>query len=95
MKKLYVKIREKIQSFKDKRLKRRVLYGKRTIFGKRKEDGLIKRYEYNYQTEQILEQWIIKRIVEGNTNRRKELAEKQAKIKEMKDFIDYLKKEKL
>jgi len=53
--------------------------------------GLIKRYEYQYETELILEQWIIKSILDGKVERRKELTEKQAAIKEELSFINYLK----
>ncbi len=51
---------------------------------------LLKRYLHDYEVELILEQWIIKRILDGQTARRKELAEKQARIKEMEMFINYL-----
>lgn len=53
---------------------------------------MIKNYERNHQVEILLEQWIVKKILDGNTDRRKELAEKQARIKEMGEFIKYLKK---
>ena len=52
---------------------------------------LIHDYEINYQVELLLEQWVVKSILEGNTDRRKELAEKQSRIKEMAGFIKYLK----
>lgn len=84
MNKLLEKLRDKIQAIKDYRLKRKVLRGRR---------GLIRRYEYQLQTEMILEQWVIQNILDGKVERRKELAEKQAQIKEITEFIKYLKKQ--
>lgn len=92
MKKLFEKLLEKTQKIKEKRIKKIVLYGRKNIFGKIKERGMIRDYERRYQAELILEQWIIQKILEGKTNRRKELAEKQAEIKEIKEFVKYLKK---
>lgn len=43
----------------------------------------------DYEVELVLEQWIIKRILDGQVARRPELAEKQQRLKEIKLFIDY------
>jgi len=56
--------------------------------------NLIKRYEEQFELEIILEQWIIKRVLDGNVSRRKELVEKQSAIKEIKTFINWLKEQK-
>ena len=56
--------------------------------------NLIKKYEEQFDLEIILEQWIIKRILDGNVSRRKELVEKQSAIKEIKSFINWLKEQK-
>ena len=74
------KLYEKIKGLEEWRVKRKI----------RKK--MIENYTQNYQVETILEQWIIKRILDGAVERRKELAEKQARIKEMGAFISYLKK---
>jgi hypothetical protein len=50
---------------------------------------LIRRYKYDYEVELILEKWIIKRILDGQTSRRPELAEKQQRLKEIKMFLEY------
>ena len=55
---------------------------------------LIKKYEEQFELEIILEQWIIKRVLDGNVSRRKELVEKQSAIKEIKTFINWLKEQK-
>ena len=52
---------------------------------------LLRKYKYDYQLNLLLEQWIIKRILDGQVERRKELSEMQAKIKEMGLFINYFK----
>jgi len=70
---------EKLYKF---RLKRKVL--KRMIL----------HYQDRFEQALILEQWIIKRILDGQTERRKELAEKQAEIKETIAFIKFLKEYK-
>ena len=74
--------------------KLRILYDKIREWGLKKwvHRRMIKDYQKMYQVELLLEQWIIKRILEGNTDRRKELAEKQARIKEITSFINYLNK---
>jgi len=79
MKKLFEKIRERLQEVREWRIKRNAI---------RK---LIHDYEINYQVELLLEQWIVKSILNGSTERRKELAGKQSRIKEMAGFINYLK----
>lgn len=49
--------------------------------------GYLKRLEI----ELLMEDWITKRIMEGQTGRRDELVKKQAEIQELKLFIDYIK----
>jgi len=83
MKKLLENIRNKINWYREKTLKRKA------------RDKMIKDYEMNVQGELILEQWVIKRILDGHTGRREELAKKQAQIKETSEFINYLKKTKI
>ena len=53
---------------------------------------LARRYEYDYELELLNEKWIIKRIQDGQVQRRKELAEKQARIQEIELFIKFLNK---
>lgn len=73
-----IKIFEFINKFNSWRLKRKI------------KKVLIKRYIHDYEVELVLEQWIIKRIMDGQTARRKELAEKQSRIKEMEMFINFM-----
>jgi len=54
--------------------------------------SLLKTYRFEIEIDKILEKWITKRILEGQQGRRKELIEKQNRIKETKLFIDFLKK---
>jgi len=56
--------------------------------------SMIKYYNDKYQQALILEAWIIKRVLDGQTERRKELTEKQAEIKEISSFIKFLKEYK-
>ncbi len=53
---------------------------------------MLKQYDNMLVVELIMEDWITKRILDGQRNRRKELVEKQDRIKEMNLFIEYLKK---
>jgi hypothetical protein len=56
---------------------------------------LIGRYELQYETELILEQWIIHCITERKQlERREELNKKQGTINEIRSFITYLKLQK-
>lgn len=56
---------------------------------------LIHRYELQYETELILEQWIIQAITERKQlERREELSKKQGAVNEIKSFIEYLKLQK-
>jgi len=66
-----------LEQFKNWRIKRKVI------------KNLIRRYKMDYEVELVLEQWIIKRILDGQVARRPELAEKQQRLKEIKLFIDY------
>jgi len=59
-------------------------FTRRTVLKK-----LIKYYEEQYETELLMEEWIIKRILDGQKERRKELQEKQAKIKEIEQYLDF------
>jgi predicted component of type VI protein secretion system len=49
----------------------------------------LEHYKDQYELNLQLEQWISKRIRDGNVDRRKELSEMQAKIKEIKLFLNY------
>jgi hypothetical protein len=71
------KIKEFLHQIKVNRLKKKTL------------KLLIYKYEGDLEVELLLEKWIMKRILDGQLPRRKELAEKQARIKEMRLFIDY------
>ena len=64
---------------------------------------LLKRHDRNklwrrrvvdYELDLINEKWLIKRIKEGQSPRRKELAECQARIKEIDNFIKWLEQQK-
>jgi SNF2 family DNA or RNA helicase len=70
-------IKALLEQFNNRRLKRKVI------------KSLIKRYQMDYEVELVLEQWIIKRILDGQVARRPELAEKQQRLKEIKLFIEY------
>ena len=48
-------------------------------------------FEERLETELLNEKWIIKRILDGQTERRKELSSKQAEIKELQLIITYFK----
>ncbi len=78
-----MKITKRLSDFFDSRNKKKI--------EKKVRKSLIKKYLYDLEVELCLEQWIIKRILDGQTERRKELAEKQARIKEIRLFIDYFK----
>jgi len=52
---------------------------------------LVKRREFDYEIELLNEEWIVKRIQDGQTGRRKELTECQARIKELDMFIKHFK----
>ncbi len=54
--------------------------------------NLYKNYKQRLEIEKIMEDWITKRIIEGQTQRREELLRKQAEINELSLFIDYLRK---
>ncbi|MFA6077349.1 MAG: hypothetical protein WC735_04735 [Candidatus Paceibacterota bacterium] len=71
------KVLNKLEEFNNWRIKRKVL------------NRLVRRYKMDYEVELVLEQWIIKRILDGQVARRPELAEKQQRLKEIKLFIDY------
>lgn len=79
MKKPFKSIKEFFDKIKIDRRKRKV------------KKVLVDKYEHDYEVELLLEEWIIKRILDGATERRKELAEKQARLKEMKLFINHFK----
>jgi hypothetical protein len=52
---------------------------------------LIKKFRFDYELELLNEKWIIKRIQDGQTFRRKELTEKQNRIREIEMFVEFLK----
>jgi len=54
--------------------------------------GLVRKYEYLQAVNELLEEWITKRILEGQQGRRKELQDKQNEIRETAEFIKFLKK---
>ena len=83
MKKYYEKLRIWLSIRRERRIKKAIL------------KKMIRNYEQNYQVEILLEEWIVKKILNGKVERRKELAEKQARIKEMSEFIEHLKKLKI
>lgn len=58
----------------------------------RAKRNLLKKYLYMLEVERMMEEWITKRIVEGQSGRREELKQKRAQIRETKEFINYLKK---
>jgi hypothetical protein len=53
---------------------------------------LIRKYEGDLIIATILETWITKRILEGQTKRRGELNKKRGEIEEIKLFLEFLKK---
>jgi hypothetical protein len=53
---------------------------------------LAHRYRSDLENSKILEEWITKRIIEGQKGRREELQKMQARISELKRFIKHLKK---
>ena len=67
----------------------------RKIIAIRCKRKLLKRRTFDYELELINEKWIIKRIQDGQVQRRKELQECQARIKEIDMFIKFLKNEKI
>jgi len=64
------------------------------IIKKYARNKLWKRRVIDYEVEIINEKWLIKRIQDGQTPRRKELAECQARIKEIDMFIKWLEQQK-
>ena len=72
-------IQELFKKFKEKKLKKRVF--KRYML----------HFEERLETELLNEKWIIKRILDGQTERRKELSAKQAEIKELQLIVTYFK----
>ena len=65
------------------------------IFKKLRRKNVIREFRQGYEKrleiELLMEDWITKRIMEGKTERRDELIRKQAEIKELKLFVEYLK----
>lgn len=51
----------------------------------------IRHFEERLETELLNEKWIMKRILDGQTSRREELANKQAEIKELQLIVTYFK----
>lgn len=49
------------------------------------------KYAFETEVEIIMEEWITKRILEGQKGRRDELTEKRSKIEELKKFQEFLK----
>ena len=52
---------------------------------------LISHYEEELETNKLMEKWVIKKILEGQLDRRKELADKQALIKDMERYLEFFK----
>jgi len=53
---------------------------------------LIRRYKYLLEVNKVLEEYVTTRVIDGETNRRKELVEKQKEIAEMNRLIDFFKR---
>ena len=53
---------------------------------------LIKRYRNVNETNKILEQWIMKRILDGQNGRKEELANKRLEIEEAQLMVEFIKK---
>jgi len=54
--------------------------------------NLLSKYREEYEIHNILEKWIAARILSGRSDRREELNEKQALIKETEEFMGFLKR---
>ena len=72
-------IKNLIKKYKQNRFKKKII------------DSLVKNYEIQLETNKILEAWITERILGGQTGRRQELEKKQQEIKEMEEFIRFIK----
>jgi hypothetical protein len=57
----------------------------------RAKRSLLKRYVFDLEVSKLMESWVTKRILEGQTGRRQELLDLQQKIKETELFINFLK----
>jgi hypothetical protein len=64
------------------------------VIKKYARNKLWRRRVVDYEVELINEKWLIKRIGDGQTPRRPELAECQGRIKEISAFIKWLEKTK-
>lgn len=54
--------------------------------------GLLERYRNEIEVRSIMEQWITKRILEGQEGRRDELIKMQQSVKEAELMVDFLEK---
>ena len=82
---------EELDAFPERRLKTTMkLFDK--IEDKIIKLKLIRRYRKQIKIEEIMEQWITKRILDGQEGRRNELIESQGKVEELKLFIEFIKK---
>lgn len=52
--------------------------------------GLLERYRNEREVRSIMEQWITKRILEGQEGRRDELVKMQQSVKEAELMVDFL-----
>ena len=56
----------------------------------RVKSSMVHRYRSEYEMNQILEEWITKRIFDGQQGRREELIKMQKRVEETKLFLDFL-----
>ena len=56
----------------------------------RVKSSMIQRYRSEYEMNQILEDWITKRIFDGQQGRREELIKMQKRVEETKLFLNFL-----
>lgn len=54
--------------------------------------SLLEKYKYEIEIEKVMEEWITKRILEGQKGRREELTKKRSRVKELELFINFLSK---
>lgn len=79
---MFTKLKELLKNWKEDRSRKRIC------------QNMTKRYDERYQLENLLEEYIIQRINAGQVQRRKELTEKQAIIKETKIMADFFRNHK-
>ena len=60
-------------------------------YKKKAKRSLLNRFRYELEVEKLMEKWIVKRILEGQKGRRKELIEKRKRIEEVERLLKFLK----